>query len=67
MKHRLTLAAILLLAAALNLAGITGGLPSRDNDRYLFGSDAPWTGQRIADLTASIRRRGPGRASRRRR
>ncbi len=32
------------------MCGIRWGLPSRTTDRYLFGGDAAWPGQRIADL-----------------
>jgi hypothetical protein len=31
-------------------AGIKWGLPSRDTDRYLFGSRQPWTGRQILEL-----------------
>ena len=38
-------------AAAFFVVGLGWGLPSRDADRYLFGSRPPWTGRQIMALT----------------
>jgi len=48
--YRLALAAIFALAGALWLSGITWGLPSRRNDRYLFGQEPAWPGVKLARL-----------------
>jgi hypothetical protein len=46
----LCLAALLLVACAVFLSGITWGLPSRAVDPYLFGDREPWSGSRILEL-----------------
>jgi len=35
---------------ACSLIGITWGLPSRNSDKYLFGKQTPWTGEKIYRL-----------------
>lgn len=42
--------ALMALAAAVFLAGVTWGLPSRDADPYLFGDHPVWTGADIVRL-----------------
>ncbi|MGB2984524.1 MAG: glycosyltransferase family 39 protein, partial [Phycisphaerae bacterium] len=44
------LVAILLLFAVISIIGITWGLPSRKIDKYLFGDDPPWPGEKIYRL-----------------
>lgn len=50
MHTRLTLAAVLVFAAALFMPGINWGLPSRAVDPFLFGDHAVWTGEEIDRL-----------------
>ncbi len=47
---RICLPALLILAAAVFLAGINWGLPSRAADPFLFGDRKPWTGAEIINL-----------------
>src|SRR5689334_6678184 len=49
-RNRIVLAALLAFSAAVFLAGITWGLPSRAVDPYLFGSHPVWTGAQITQL-----------------
>lgn len=49
-RFPIRLAALLLIGAAVFLAGLTWGLPSRAADPYLFGDRTPWTGQQILHL-----------------
>jgi len=60
---QLTLAAILLLYAAVSIAGIGWGLPSRDVDRGLFTRGEPWTGERIARLAGTHQKSSPTRGA----
>ena len=41
---------ILLLSLVLSTVGITWGLPSLQNDKYLFGGEPVWTGEKIYRL-----------------
>lgn len=43
-----------LLALASFLPGIDWGLPSRDDDRFLFGGRQPWTGAQIIELAGGL-------------
>ncbi len=47
------LGTILLLFAAVSAVGITWGLPSRAIDKYLFGDDPPWPGEKIYRLAGA--------------
>jgi len=46
---------LLLLAIAVFTGGITWGLPSRETDRFLFGSRPSWSGQEILSLAGERR------------
>src|SRR3954451_397192 len=48
--RRLAVLAIAVFAAIVFVAGINWGLPSRDADRFLFGTRTPWTGEQIMAL-----------------
>lgn len=50
MQIRLALAAIALLYTVMCVSAIDWGLPSSQIDRYLFGTDEPWTGEKIYRL-----------------
>lgn len=50
MRVRRVLSAILLLYAAMCVTAIDWGLPSARIDPYLFGSDEPWSGEKIYRL-----------------
>ncbi|MCH7719794.1 MAG: glycosyltransferase family 39 protein [Planctomycetes bacterium] len=50
MGVRLILLGILLLYAATCVTAIDWGLPSARSDPYLFGSDEPWSGEKIYRL-----------------
>ncbi|MCH7702233.1 MAG: glycosyltransferase family 39 protein [Planctomycetes bacterium] len=50
MRLRLILLGILLLYAATCVTAIDWGLPSARSDAYLFGSDEPWSGEKIYRL-----------------
>ncbi len=68
MTKRLALAllgAILLLFAVISTVGITWGLPSRTIDKYLFGDDQPWSGERIYRLAGAAGKLAPEQAARR--
>ena len=43
-----------LIALAVLLPGTTWGLPSREDDRFLFGERAPWTGGEIVALAGGL-------------
>ena len=43
-----------LVGLAVLLPGITWGLPSREDDRFLFGQRTPWTGQQIIELAGDL-------------
>ncbi|MBN1343080.1 MAG: glycosyltransferase family 39 protein [Phycisphaerae bacterium] len=59
---RLGLVIVLFLALVIVLSGISWGLPSRRADKYLFGSQRPWPGERLVELKGSdwSERRGLG-------
>ncbi len=63
MVRHLPLIAVLLVYVVFATAGINWGLPSRDVDRYLFGGDEPWTGQRIHELANAARRDSDARGA----
>jgi hypothetical protein len=46
-QRRVLLAILMIVAAAMFLAGIGWGLPSRDADPYLFGDHPVWSGSQI--------------------
>ncbi len=48
--HGLAVGLTLLVACAAFFPGINWGLPSRANDRYLFGDRTPWSGAQIVQL-----------------
>ena len=48
--ERILLGCIVVLFAVLSVVGITWGLPSRSIDKYLFGGDEPWSGEKIYRL-----------------
>ena len=50
LRARLLLAVLLVVAAIIFCAGITWGLPSRDMDKYLFGDEPVWSGEKIQQL-----------------
>lgn len=43
-----------LVALTIFLPGIGWGLPSREDDRFLFGGRTPWTGQQIIELAGDL-------------
>ena len=47
---RVILLILTCFGAAVFIPGINWGLPSRDVDRYLFGTHEPWTGRQILEL-----------------
>ncbi|MHC4671534.1 MAG: ArnT family glycosyltransferase [Planctomycetota bacterium] len=49
-KAQLILISLLVVASMIFCAGITWGLPSRDIDKYLFGNEPVWSGQKIQEL-----------------
>lgn len=53
-KHRLLPLIAGLVALALFLPGIDWGLPSRADDRFLFGGREPWTGEQIIELAGGF-------------
>ncbi len=57
------LAAILLAFVAMSVVGITWGLPSRKIDKYLFGDDPPWPGQKIYRLAGAAEKFSPDRGA----
>jgi hypothetical protein len=50
-QERVAVAILLVLALAVFGGGLTWGLPSRDADRFLFGSRPAWSGRQIMELT----------------
>ncbi len=58
-----TLGAILLLFAVVSVVGITWGLPSRTIDKYLFGDDPPWPGEKIYRLAGAAEKFSPDRGA----
>jgi len=58
-----TLGAILLLFAVISVVGITWGLPSRKIDKYLFGDDRPWPGEKIYRLAGAAEKFSPDRGA----
>lgn len=53
---RLALPLLALLYVCVSVAGIGWGLPSRSFDAYLFGSDQPWSGEKINRLAGDAGR-----------
>jgi len=51
--QRLLLVAILALFAIFSITGLSWGLPSRRIDKYLFGDDPPWPGEKIFRLAGA--------------
>lgn len=47
------LAAIVVLFGIVSLIGIRWGLPNRHIDKYLFGDDRPWSGEKILRLSGA--------------
>ena len=58
-----TRCAILLLFAVVSIAGITWGLPSRKIDKYLFGDDPPWPGEKVYRLAGAADKFTPDRGA----
>ena len=56
-------AAIALAFGAAAIAGVTWGLPNRTIDRYLFGEDEPWSGEKIHRLAGAGERFSPLRGA----
>ncbi|MFQ5591982.1 MAG: ArnT family glycosyltransferase [Phycisphaerae bacterium] len=53
--HRIALSVILALFAGMSIVGLTWGLPGREIDKYMFGSEGIWPGDeiyRLADAQA---------------
>lgn len=50
------LGGIVVLFAVLSIIGITWGLPSRSIDKYLFGGDEPWSGEKIYRLAEGAKK-----------
>ncbi|NLX13564.1 MAG: glycosyltransferase family 39 protein [Phycisphaerales bacterium] len=49
-SSRILMAALLMSGALVFCTGITWGLPSRDVDSFLFGTEPVWTGEKIQRL-----------------
>ena len=49
-RRRVILAALIFVAACVFLIGINWGLPSRAIDKYLFGDEPVWSGEKILSL-----------------
>ncbi len=58
-----SLGAILALFAVISVIGITWGLPSRKIDKYLFGDDPPWSGEKIYRLAGAGEKFSPTRGA----
>ena len=48
--ERILVLLCLLFAGSVFVSGIRWGLPSREPDKYLFGTREPWTGAKILEL-----------------
>ncbi|MHC4698619.1 MAG: ArnT family glycosyltransferase [Planctomycetota bacterium] len=65
-NRRLDLLALgvkLLLFAALSIVGVTWGLPSRNIDKYLFGNNEVWPGEKIYRLAGADAKFSPDRGA----
>ncbi len=61
---RFWLAGVVGLAAISSIVGIGWGLPSRSIDKYLFGEDEAWSGEKIYRLANAEAKLAPDSASR---
>src|SRR3954468_12707895 len=52
-RRRVILATLIFVAACVFLTGINWGLPSRAVDKYLFGDEPVWSGEKILSLAPS--------------
>ena len=59
----LLLGVVLALFVGLSVVGITWGLPSRSIDKYLFGDDEPWSGEKIYRLAGAGEKFSPTRGA----
>jgi hypothetical protein len=57
------LGAIVVLFALISAVGIMWGLPSRKIDKYLFGDDPPWSGEKIYRLAGAAEKFAPDRGA----
>jgi len=61
--ERSLLAVIVVLFAGVSIVGITWGLPSRKIDRFLFGNEKPWSGEKIYRLAGAASKFSPDRGA----